>query len=503
MTTARDVFSALAGRHRHTALMALNLEHIDGRVIDGTLQALCEALPSLQELRLPTSSRMSLTRVAAATSSLTVLTALHLPSPYAAEFPYAEITGRLSRLRALSLPAGYMEAPTTGLRMCTQVTRLCFHADRGGQGRVDMSGLVRWAAQLPALASLEFDAITYTHMLNATQVEALTALRTLKLCCVQPAGGTTTSEMLRRIGSLTALRVLHLRVTHWGWTPIEQGWLSRLSLLTSLHVAYAFSAFEDEYYYNEDDVPAPAEALTAAFDEVASAVPSLPSLVELSICDALCTTCSDVPSAAACARITSAAGTLRALHLHGLPLPQAAMLVLLPQLTGLTCLRLTCCEGLGGAPGSLALATLTSLRELCYQGGVDECAPPCALLAGLRSIRALSVQAVDGPYLAQLCAAMPQLTCLDLGTHYGAEGGSGLLAAGAPALQPLQLLSRLEVLDLTSSVAAEQLRYMEGVRCLQRCYMGGQCTPGFQKRSMAALGRRMDVVFHSRQRWWW
>jgi hypothetical protein len=127
-----------------------------------------------------------------------------------------------------------------------------------------------------------------------------------------------------------------------------------------------------------------------------------------------------------------------------------------------------------------------------------------SLLAGLANLHTLSIGGTDGPYLAQLCASLPHLTCLDLGSCYGAVYCSRLAASGQAALRPLQLLTNLEVLDLDLTVQPEQVGHLKGMRSLRRCCMGAQCSASLLMEARAVLGKHVDVERSTRQqREWW
>jgi hypothetical protein len=127
--------------------------------------------------------------------------------------------------------------------------------------------------------------------------------------------------------TLTNLRSLEL----WLWWKQgevrEQGWLTQLSYLTSLHVTFGAMITRGVV-----------TAFSFAFDDVAASVPLLPALRALKI---VCIAeKAAVLSAAACVDVAPARGSLALLHLHELRLPAAMFAEVLPQLTGLTCLRL-------------------------------------------------------------------------------------------------------------------------------------------------------------------
>jgi hypothetical protein len=217
---------------------------------------------------------------------------------------------------------------------------------------------------------------------------------------------------------------------------------------------------------------------------VASSVPHLPALRKLHMAS---TSGGDaVLSAAACARVASAGSSLQQLHLGRLSLPAGTLSGTLMQLTGITCLRLISVVSLPMLPFSW-LAGMTALRELAYDQELvplsHVCVLPCALLAALSRVDTLMLadcRSVDGPYLVQLCACMPQLRSLDL-------RGNSNVNAGLPALQRL---TNLEVLGLKAADggSALWLGHVTAPSSLRCCYLGS--SGGHAEWQM--LGRHVD-----------
>jgi hypothetical protein len=110
-------------------------------------------------------------------------------------------------------------------------------------------------------------------------------------------------------------------------------------------------------------------------------------------------------------------------------------------------------------------------------------------------VQALSLVSavVDSRYLEGVCAAMPQLRCLDLSCcwlqHTLWESITGWLLA-------LHQLSNLETLDLTSvPLGVAQLQHIRAPGSLSRCRLGHIQERQEQDSARAALGRHVDVVF--------
>jgi hypothetical protein len=505
-----DLLSALTANGRHARLTSLDLSHVINVLSIDTLQALCAALPALQTLRLPSSRRagapsgfsLSLSSVAAATARLPALAALHAPFLAGAKSlppPAAQPAQGWARLQSLTLPIAFTASSAAALAHCTALCRLRFE----GRGHVDVAHVAPLAAQLPALAALELDGLGRID--GSAHLGGLTRLTALLLAGAVAEAGSSTGQLLHRVGALTRLRSLHLQLWWNGdWQTAQPGWLTALALLTSLRVDY-------DPLTGAGGVGDGAAQLGRAFDEVASSVPRLPALRELHMSDNAGVGAEHVSdagswlSAAAAARIASASGSLRLLHLGWLSLPAAMFTEVLPRLTGLTCLRLDSLYC-----GSMEfgwMSALTDLRELRYvpnsrHNGAG-CTLPCELLAGLSNVDTLTLSRcpfVDEPYLARLCASMPQLRNLDLGYNSNMSGG----------LSALRRLTNLEVLGLEPEFSGSLLQQLFELSIttplsLRRCYLGPQSfwsAGGPVEVARAVLGSHVEAVFaHWYQEW--
>jgi hypothetical protein len=470
---------------RHTQLRELDLTHVDEPVSGADLLALCKALPHLRTLRLPSfpqpQDNLTLAAVAAATSHLPALEALHvlrLSDTEGGPLLGWPVEG-WSRLQELALPRALVVAASSASFSCFgALSRLCIR----GHGDIDLAHVASVAAQLPALVALEQHGGCSTFDSGA-QLHTLTQLTALRLTGVVVEEGRSTTELLRRIGPLTRLRSLHLKL--WWGNDLDAAtpdWLAQLTCLSSLRVDFSTT----------DEEPTDEGGL---LDGVASSVPHLPALRELHIGDH--NNVGAPLSPAACARIASAAGSLGLLTLGGVSLPPTIFTEVLPQLTRLTCLCLNSVYH-EDTPTLGWLAALTNLRELGYVGN-RACSPPpgdllpCDLLGGLSNVVALTLAQcpfVDAPYVRQLCASMQQLRRLDLRDNDGAGAGTSALV----------LLTNLEVLGLqrSATVVDEVWKHVNAPSSLMRCYLGSYLAPQ-QKEAMAMhfFERNVQVVFQA------
>jgi hypothetical protein len=496
METPDELVAALArddGRYMH--LSAWDLRRVDNLITEASLQALCTALPNLCSLRLHSSAYpigctdLTAASFAAATSQHRHLTALHMPfiSYGMGNDPLPEwpIEG-CAHLRELTLPGALVRAPcSTALSRLTGLSKL-----RSSVGfAAGIPHIASLVAQLPALVALEVELELQADAHAVAQLRSLTRLTRLALTGCIAEQGTTAGQLLQHVGSLANLRSLELYLDLDQYTA-EPLWLTRLTLLTGLRVIL-----------NTPDGAAMG-GLALAFNEVASSVPHLPALRALHMFTVSGGACATL-SAAACARIASSRSTLRLLNLVQMALPAAMFTEVLPQLTGLTCLRLDCVITPPPFSPTIAsfswLAGLTALRELSCAGSIrhnaeldafDCCVLPCQLLGTLSrvdTLRLLSCAFLDGDYLDQLCESMPQLRHLIMSLNMG---GSKALAAGLTALQHL---TSLEVLGL--ALEDVSLEHVRAPLSLRRCYMGHVGSHEKRAETRAALGRQVDVVF--------
>jgi hypothetical protein len=331
--TSDDLFSALAVNGRHKQLTSLDLTHtpcIHKSIADGILQALCKALPNLRILRLPdpyhAACQLTAAAIAAATAQLPQLTALHVPSLSRDDdnpVPEWPIQG-CAHIQELALPRALAVRHTTPLACSTTLSKLCFLASCPGGNCIDMAHIAALAAQLPALVALELAGCFKA----APQLEHLAQLTALKLSGrLEGPGGVTTGQLLHLVGTLTNLRSLVLKLAWTEGDPAQPGWLARLTLLTNLQVDFGSSDCLVRQRYNEQEL---------VYEDVASSVALLPALSELHI---TAMGIRGITLSAACMRIASAGSSLRLLHMERLTLPAGMFPQVLPQLTGLTCVR--------------------------------------------------------------------------------------------------------------------------------------------------------------------
>jgi hypothetical protein len=472
--TPGELLAALARSDlRHVHLTSLDLSHVRHAITPRSLEALCRALPSLRTLRLPSyvycteECDFTAAALAAATAHLPNLIALHapaLPDP----IPAPSDKGS-PQLQELALLSPMLPPSTTALSCLTRLSTLSL----GRCAAADVPHLDSLLSQLPALSALSLHAGDDSDDEGTASLPGLTQLTALTVMGLDRA-----SPMLHDISTLTDLRRLALLfdlLHNSGGIP-GPAWITRLTLLTSLHV----------------DIDTPEEEV----DQVALYVPHLPALRELFIGD--CNGCRGCDmSAAACAHLAAARSSLGLLHFSACSPPASLFTEVLPQLTGLTCLRLDCVTY--RTPFSW-LAVLTNLRELWYVGvrryddAYEGAELPCKLLAGLRHLDTLSLtycSFVDAPYMAQLCGSMPQLRGLDLCCNNN-MGGAGLSA--------LQRLTNLEVLGLARVADSHHsLEGLEGLRApasLRRCYLGPVAWPPGERAKLGGLlDRHVEVVF--------
>jgi hypothetical protein len=358
------------------------------------------------------------------------------------------------------------------------------------RGFEDMTRVAALVAHLPALlVALELGGCNcfgpvqalrgLTQLRGVTQLQGLARLTALRLAGEVVEHGTMAGQLLQLIGTLTNLRSLGLSLV---WAELDttphHGWLSRLTLLTSLTV----------------DFWAPGGKV---IHDVLSSVAHLPALGVLSITDAR-----PMPavSGVAYAHVAAACSSLRCLSLMELLLPPSMFTDVLPQLTGLTCLqfKVAVTPTTPHVESFSWLSVLTALRELWYGGHFDDTSVlPCELLAGLPHVETLYLgdcSFVDAPYLEQLCDSMPQLTSLDL--SYNRNMGAGLSS--------LQHLTNLEVLGLGSvECSAEVLQHLHALQAppsLRRCHLGEDYWEPEKQAvarvaARATLGRQVDAVF--------
>jgi hypothetical protein len=479
--TPAELLSALATHdNRHLHLSELDLTHVPDAVTDSCLLALYRALPNLCTLHLPaTPYRNTLSHsIAAATAQLPNLTALHVPYMADGLREWCIAEGCATHLQELTLLSAVLEQSNAALSCLTRLSKLCLT----GLHLNDLLHIVPLVAQLPALVVFTLE---WSHFDTLVDLRSLTQLTALKL------EGTVgerlgAQELEHVVGSLTHLRSLVLELYWLGFA--EPACLAQLTMLTSLrlHVA-AWCA---------------ADLASSPFEEVASSVPLLPALRELCMtAEASTRRGTFALSDDACACIASARSSLGLLYLENLTLPGSMLSEVLPQLTRLTCLRLSPTNPIKSFDW---LPALTALRELRYTGCCQSAAAstvmPCHLLTRLSTVTTLSLawcSFLDGPYLQQLCAHMPQLRTLDLGHN-------DILRDGLSALQHL---TNLEVLGLSPDAGkiAELLGNVSGLPAsLRRCYVGlGNCSridfSAHEKQVVQAmLGKQVQAVFD----WW-
>jgi hypothetical protein len=499
LATPDELVAALATRdNRYLQLSALDLSCAKKIVMEDSLLALCKALPNLRELRLHSSDSPygctipTAASVAAAISQLPNLTTLHIPflsgmdNDPLPEWPFSGCTN----LQELTLPGSFVTSPSsTALSCFPRLSKLSFEA----YDIVGSAHIASLAAQLPALVALQLDGALDVGAV--AQLRSLTQLTGLTMSVWYLAEqGVMTGPLLQHVGSLTNLRSLALRLD-FDQDTAAPGWLTRLTLLTRLRLDL-----------DERTREAGLDGLNAAFADAASSVPHLPALHQLHLgkCDGTPTV---VLPAAACAHLASARAHLGLLHLQRMELPACFFAEVLPQLTGLTCLRLVYVITPFN-PDIMSfswLAGLTALRELSCEGNIGDHADwaarrcgvlPCKLLAGLSKVDTLSLEScdfVDGPYLAQLCESMPQLQSLNL-SHDFADVDMG---AGLPALQHL---TNLEVLALPCF--SECGEHVKAPPSLRRCYLGLGRQPDDEAHAKAVLGRHVEVVFSYLDQGW-
>jgi hypothetical protein len=467
----------LTALRRHKDLSALDLSQVAELVTPDVLLALCKALPNLRTLKLPDGTVLTKACIAAATSHLPKLTALHVP--YQEGFgldplPEWPSTGCLP-LKHLTLPAPLVAPCTTALSRLTALSKMAFNCVNWPGP--DLSHIADWAERLPALAALQL--FSTDMFCGLPEVLRLTQLTALTLTTWGSGETETPCELLQHLGTLTQLRSLNVKL-NWGDhedTTTEPTWLTGLALLTTLCV---------NFYRSPESGELP------ALEGVASAVPSLPALSDLYIGNS---TTWQHPglSAAACARIAAAKSSLTLLGLQGLALPGSLFWEVLPLLTGLVRLRLDTIRVTPATTTFNWLTALTALTELAYFEDLwrgHASALRCELLVGLPSLRVLTLchcAFVDAPYLEQLCASMPQLTSLNLAGNYN-------MGAGVAALRHLTNLEELGLNGITR--ADELLRYLKAPGSLRVCYLGEH----WNERPRAAatwaiLGRQVETVF--------
>jgi hypothetical protein len=326
---------------------------------------------------------------------------------------------------------------------------------------MELPQIVDLVDQLPLLVELKLDGC----FSDAARLQCLTQLTALTVG--GEAMGLMTGQLLHHIGTLTNLRSLALEPRWWTGPPAEPGWLAQLRLLTSLRAAF--------------------DCGRAGLEEMASSVPlrelHLHSFGE-----------SNVMSVAACAHIAAARSSLRHLHLELVSLPASMCAEVLPQLTGLTCLRLI----YNRMPTMTFswLTELTALRELQYRNRGTVL--PCELLAGLSCVDTLvltSCPFVDAPYLKQLCSSMPQLRGLDIDL-LNDNMGAGLYRLRR--LTNLEVLGLGRIADSRRSMLVQGLKSLRAPPSLRRCYLGRHVQRGPEyKRAIARamLGRQVEAVF--------
>jgi Leucine-rich repeat (LRR) protein len=504
VTRIQDLLSTLTRQGRHKQLKALDLSHVTNLVTDNSLKLICRALPHLERLHLPLTCKLTTPALAALQPLLpsSPLTALQISSqlPYAATAAVLQVSLdmilQLTRLRELALPAcaavllAAEDEALVKLGACSQLTQLSFsdpHCRNDAQDSETISAalIARCAECLPALASLKVGKrFLFVETADPlTKLRGLTALTELHVATVWTTW--PHNEALHAIGAMANLRTLQLRLLHLGWDPAESGWLTRLSLLTSLDVCFETTG----------DGP-------GCFDEVLSAVPHLPALRRFHMSSNLLQEMQQ-PSDEAFASLASASGVLEQLHLSALELPRSCMEVI-RQLTRLTALRIRGCDwwGTRGSfwTASSALAALTSLRVLEVRDltvgkvldGPDDCTHDCTVapraIEGLKQLRTLRLngELLNRPYITRLCAALPQLCVLDV-------SGSANIGSGVSALSKL---TNLEEVDLSATVeVGELVRHLKPPTSLRRFLYKAPLEQEHEQHIRALLGPRVRVVF--------
>jgi hypothetical protein len=489
LKSGEDLLSALPRLCRHRELTTLDLTQAPDLVTDSNLGVICKALPHIQQLHLPVTTLEVARRLAAQPTLLPSLTALHVFGPSALPFSpwrsfdvdrFMDLLAPLSQLRELTLPAStayHVSKHAKHMPKLTACSRLTFSDHPNDDVNVCLytEYMVICAQHLPALVSLVIDVRGWLHSTPRAlqQLQGLTMLTDLEVGTIRPRF----SHAPTMIGTITGLQSLRLRLLSESWAPAEDSCLARLSLLTSLHVALEpfwliYQAHEDLYHG----------------DRLLAAVPHLPpSLQDLQLTISSCSEkyVGAAPSSGLFAGLASASSVLQLLELKYLTLPGNFMEVI-QQLTRLTTLGIHDCDCTAG--GSFAgLTALTSLRKLALcdmEGGSTE---GCSSIEGMKQLHTLQLNGsfMDGPYLASLCAASPQLQVLDI-------SGSHCIASG---LSALALLTALEVVDLSDTVEVHQLeRCLRAPPSLRRCHLSF-LQPWEQQRAAALLGPLVEVVF--------
>jgi hypothetical protein len=277
--------------------------------------------------------------------------------------------------------------------------------------------------------------------------------------------------VLQVLGGMTNLRSLQACLVHTGGAQVEHGWVTRLSLLTSLDFSMDGTTGDD----------------SAVFDELVSSVPHLPALRELRLGKRVTRQVRGLADAPF-ARLVDAAGALEVLHLTLLQLPGGCVDAI-RQLTRLTSLSIRTCEC--AARGFAGLAALTRLRRLELLDVQSDCGVGCNALVGLKQLTMLRLNGafVTRRYVARLCGELPRLERLDVSGSRNV--GSGLSA--------LERLTNLEVVDLSNTVGVGQLAASLRVPpSLRLCLLRGLAvTLEEQHRVEQLLGPRVEVRFNA------
>jgi hypothetical protein len=492
LTRNEDLPSALLRLCRHRELTTLDLTRAPDLVTDSNLEVICKALPHIQQLHLPvtTFEVTAARRLAAQQTLLPSLTALHVSGPSALPFPPSPWRSfdvervmelaPLSQLRELTLPAStayHVSTHAEHLPKLTVCSRLTFsdHLNHDVDSTFT-EHMVICAQHLPALVSLVIDVrerlLTFPQDLR--QLQGFTMLTELQV------GTIRFCNAARLIGAVTGLQSLRLRLLSEAWRPLEDSCLARLSLLTSLHVV-ALGRSWPLYPHVDHQLG----------DRLLAAVPHLPPSLQdlqltISSSNGRYSMVGSGPTTGAFAGLASASSVLQLLDLMYLKLPGNFMEVI-QQLTRLTTLGIHDCNCT--AAGSFAgLTALTSLRKLALCDLVGGSTAGCSSIEGMKQLHTLQLYGsfVDGPYLARLCAALPQLQVLDI-------SGCHSIASGMSALG---LLTALEVVDLSDTVGVHQLeRYLSWSPSLRRCHLS-YLQPWKQQRAAALLGPLVEVVFN-------
>jgi hypothetical protein len=491
----QDLLSTLTRQGRHKQLKALDLSHVAELVTDNSLKLICSALPHLERLHLPLTCKLTAPALAA-------LQALPTPSPLTSlrispQLPYATTAAvlresgildsilQLTQLRELALPTfaavllAAEDEQLVKLGACSQLTQLSFldphcRNDPSDNEITDAGCIVSCAERLPALVSLATD-MRYMHVETAdslTRLQGLTSLTELHIGTVLAAW--THSEVMHAIGAMANLRSLQVRFLHGGWDPAESGWLTRLSLLTSLRVGFE----------------ATRSSAPGSIGEVLSAVARLPALRCLQVVTDLLQPAQG-PSGEAFAGLVPAKGLLEELHLSCVELPRSCMEVI-PQLTRLTALGFHGCGGAASRGGlwmaASALTALTNLRVLMARDLAGGCTVALGAIEGLKQLHTLQLNGdlLNRTYLTRLCAALPQLRVLDVSSS--ANIGSGVSA--------LSRLTNLEVVDMSATVEVGVLvRHLRAPPSLRRFLYKAPTDQEHRQRIRDLLGPRVRVVF--------